>query len=122
VINFVKSLADKHVQMISPASQTALFQAAYNSAAQKAQAAIGANWTSLPTPVQVAMIDLAYNVGSVFPGVAAALGASTGPDYLQAAFQLVNAKRTFQVQNRTEADFENLLLQFQSQLGNLVGG
>jgi GH24 family phage-related lysozyme (muramidase) len=74
----------------------------------------------LSTRQRIAMIDLAYNVGSPFPGVVSALRQG---DVVLAGFQLFDARRTTQAPGlrvRTRAEYANLLSGHKSLLGNLV--
>ena len=77
-------------------------------------------YDGLSAAEQVAVVDLAYNVGSVFPGVASDLEAL---DFVLAGFDLVDAIRSTQGGNlgrRTEAEYQNLLAGHLADLGQFV--
>jgi len=111
---------------LSSDDDDALSQERVATFAASAQTKLGAAWDNLNSYVQVAAIDLNYNVKGglgAFPTFVSDLQAG---DLLRAAFHLVDAKRTTQPGNpgltaRTEAEFQNVLMENQSDLGNLSG-
>jgi hypothetical protein len=77
-------------------------------------------YDGLSAAERVAVVDLAYNAGTVFPGVADALESG---DFVLAGFNLVDARRITQrgnLRDRTEAEYQNLLLRHLSELGQFV--
>ncbi len=112
-------------QAFNSSQDQALFTQSYNEYAAKAQTPLSAVWGQLSPQAQIAIVDLVYNAGSVWPGVAAALNSAGGPDLLRAGFQLVDAKRTRQpnapgLTIRAEAEYQNLLAGNLALLGNIV--
>ena len=130
VINMLISQANQELDktVISPASDTALFNQAapkYETIAQQALATAWAGTATQPAfddRQKAAMVDFAYNLGSFadFPKMVSSLNAG---DLLQGAFQMVDAKRTTQapgLTTRTEAEFENLFFANPAPLGKIV--
>jgi len=107
-------------EAITAPDSARLFDEALPTYVAKAQTALGSTYGGLSAAEKVAVVDLAYNVGHVFSGVADDL---VGSDFVKAGFDLVDAKRTTQggnLQDRTEAEYENLLAGHLDDLGQLV--
>jgi GH24 family phage-related lysozyme (muramidase) len=124
VMSMLRTQAANHAkkQVITANQDQALFQETEEKYAGIAQNALPTVWSSLNAPQQVAMISVAFNLGSFhdFPTMVAAMNAS---DFLQAGFQLVDAKRTTQapgLKTRTEAEFENLFAGNPALLGKIA--
>jgi GH24 family phage-related lysozyme (muramidase) len=122
VIAMLRSQASqkKAPQAITPEDDQRLFDKAIRVCEDRARRALGIAYDRLKAAQQVAVVDLVYNVGYVFKGVADALKAG---DYVLAGFNLVDAKRTTQARgltNRTEAEYQNLLAGHLAELGRIV--
>ena len=117
VIAMLRSQAGPHARQASSASNDkVVFKDAYNEHLKIAQSVVG---TALNSFAQVAIVDLVYNVGSVFSNVAAALNHG---DFVLAGFALVDATRTTQGGNlnaHSEADYQDLLMLNRAELGTL---
>ncbi len=131
VIILLKSLASTAgtstnvpaLQAISTDDDQSLFDQAYKQYADRAKASLASVWDSLGNQAQIAITDLVYNAGSVWPGVASALKKPKGADYVLAGFNLVDAFRTIQAPGltvRSEADYQNLLAGHLADIGNIV--
>jgi uncharacterized membrane protein len=133
VVNLLKSQASQNLKktVITLANEQTLFNQAYSENVAAAQTVLGKTaWSKLDALGQIAIEDLVYNVGpnfaqppNGFPTMVKALQLSTGPDLLQAAFQMVDSKRTTQsaaLTLRTEGEFQNLLYNHRSLLGQIV--
>jgi hypothetical protein len=83
----------------------------------RAQDALGRTYASLKGEKQVAVVDLAYNAGSVYSSVANAL---THKEPILAGFNLVNTLRATQLPLRTEAEYQNLVAERVVDLGRLA--
>ncbi len=68
-------------QAFTSAQDSALFTQAYNEEADDAEESLSSVWGQMSTQAQIAIVDLVYNAGSVWSGVASALNG--GPDYLR---------------------------------------
>jgi hypothetical protein len=129
VINMLKTQAralggKQGRDALTTADAQALFDSVYAEHAQDAEAAIGQTlWESLPASVQWTLTDIDFNTGSItnFPQLVADVQASAGPDLIRAGFDLLDSKRTNQVQYwRSLADYEFLLQGSHAELGRLI--
>jgi hypothetical protein len=105
--------AKKKKVVLEVEDDKSLFDSAFRKYKKQTEAAIGS--VQLGVPAQIALVDLDFNAGSIFSTVLIPLTASGGPDYVLAAFNLADKKRTLQpgypgLKNRTEAEFQNLLM------------
>jgi hypothetical protein len=111
------------VQALSRTDAQQLYMMSYADAQQAAMSFVGSNWSVLTETAQWVITDLAFNANlSGFSNFQADLQGADAPDYLRAAFDLLDSKRTQQIQyDRSLADFEYLLQGFTADLGTVVG-
>ncbi len=140
VLNLLQSQATKHnwtranqgPAFISRNDDKALFSQAFSGYLAKAQASIGgiSIYNSLGGGyIQTALVDIAYNHGSVYSDMASDL-TGTKPDYVLAGFDMLNQGRSQTIYKpnsagfvtRLEAEYENLLIEHKDQLGTVVEG
>ncbi len=93
----------------------ALFNADYKERQQTAITVLGSSvWSRLPMAPKIAVMDMVYEVGSVYTGVANVL---RNLDYVRAGFELINVRPNSSDPWRTLAQYQNMLAFQQSTLG-----
>lgn len=103
------------IQALSEASVDEIFNVSYNEHARTAKRLLP-TLDALGARAKIAVVSLTYTTAD-FEGFYEAL---RKPDYLVAAFELVDSKRTTQepgYKTRTEAEFQNLLAGREKELG-----
>jgi hypothetical protein len=132
VLDWLQSQAKEHhwttaaqrPAFISEANDGALFNQAFESFISTAQQSVGGPqaFNALSGFIRTAVVDVAYNHGSVYDDMAADI--SDG-DYVMAGFDMLNQTRSLTIYNpkargfvtRLEAEYENLLIEHTTQLG-----